>query len=90
MENVDKMLVDYYQSDGFRQDARGWVAAPRRAVRLRQHIVLQMNTNRSALGRRLTDELQMTQKRFIVGDMSYDDMLRFVQDYVSTIRLNPR
>lgn len=90
MENVDRMLVDYYQSDGFRQDLSEWVAAPRKSVPLRQHIVVQMNTNRAALGRQLNDELQAAQRRFIAGDMSYDDMLRFIQEYVSTIRVAAR
>ena len=90
MDNVDKMLVDYYQSEGFRQDLSEWVAAPRRSVPLRQHIVVQMNTNRAALGRKLNDELQSSQRRFVAGDMSYDDMLHFIQEYVSTIRIAAR
>lgn len=90
MENVDTMLVNYYQSEEFRQDLLSWVAEPAKSADLRQHMVLQMNTNRTALGRQLTDELRVSQGRFIAGDMLYDDLLRFVQEYVSTIRVKPR
>jgi hypothetical protein len=90
MENVDRMLVDYYQSPDFREDLLEWVATPAKSASLRQHIVRQMNDNRFSLGRHLTDEMQVFQSRFITGDMSYNDLLRFVQDYVSTIRVNPR
>ena len=90
MENVDQMLVEYYRSEDFRQDLAEWVAAPRKSEPLRQHIVVQMNSNRAALGRQLTDVLQSAQRRFIAGDMSYEDMMRFVQDYVLTIRVAAR
>lgn len=90
MENVDQMLVEYYRSEDFRQDLAEWVAAPRKSEPLRQHIVVQMNSNRTSLGRGLTENLRATQRRFIAGDMSYDDMLRFVQEYVRTIRVTAR
>lgn len=42
------MLMDYYQGDGCRQDLSEWVGAPRKSESLRQHIVGQMNADRTA------------------------------------------
>jgi hypothetical protein len=87
MEHVEQMIVDYYRSAEFRNDLATWVVDPGKSVRLREHIVRQMNTNRAALGRALTDDLELLQKRFVSGAMSYDDLAGFVESYVATIRL---
>jgi hypothetical protein len=89
MENVDQMIVDYYQSEGFRQDLLSWVETPRKSANLRRHIVLQMNANRLASGQHLTPERQGVQDRFIAGEMGYDELVGFMQEYVATIPIRP-
>jgi len=90
MEEVDRMILDYYQSAEFRQDLRSWVSAPRRSSILREQIVRQMNANRAAVGCHLDNVLKVSQTRFTSGEMSYEEMLMFIEGYVGTLRGSPR
>jgi hypothetical protein len=85
MEEVDRMIIDYYRSDEFRQDLLMWVSTPQRSAKLRQQIVRQMNTNRTVSGRPLDELLQAAQDRFVSGQMCYEELLAFIERYIETM-----
>lgn len=90
IKEVDRMIFDYYQSAEFHQDLLNWVSTPRRSAILREQIVRQMNANRTALGCHLDNTLHVSQTRFIYGEMSYEELLVFIEAYVRTMKVNPR
>ena len=85
MNEVDRMVIDYYRSDEFRQDLLTWVSTPQRSAKLRQQIVRQMNTNCTVSGWHLDEVLLASQDRFVSGQMSYEELLEFIERYIETM-----